>query len=295
MWRKSLDSLVFKNANIWYFWSWCLMKATHKEYTAVVGYQKVALLPGQFIFGRNSASKELGLSVKQIRTAADWLKDCQNITLKTASKYSIITIVNWDTYQDNNCDEGQQRASKTPKNGQQMGQQMGQQNIEKILVNSTVCDNGLAQEGQQSGQQRGHQDVEKGPHTITTTIKTKDFFVEPPKSVHLFLSDSIEYRLGDFLFKHAKRNNPNFKKPDLQKWARTFDLMIRIDKRDPGHIRKVIEFCQKDSFWMTNILSAKKLRDKYDQLTLRMGTTPSGILPTTPGNGMQQFFAEDFL
>jgi hypothetical protein len=46
---------------------------------------------------------------------------------------------------------------------------------------------------------------------------------------------------------------------------------------------------------MTNILSAKKLRDKYDQLTLRMGTTPSGILPTTPGNGMQQFFAEDFL
>jgi phage replication O-like protein O len=114
-----------------------------------------------------------------------------------------------------------------------------------------------------------------------------------PKPAPVFLSDSIEIRLSEYLFKHIVKNNPNAKQPNIQSWARIIDLMIRIDNRKPDHIKSVIEFCQKDTFWMANILSTKKLRDKYDQLVLKMGANNRQVFPSTPGNGMKRFSAND--
>jgi len=50
------------------------------------------------------------------------------------------------------------------------------------------------------------------------------------------------------------------------------DVTIRIDHRSPEDIRRVIEWCQSDPFWQSNILSTAKLREKFDQLTVKMGT-----------------------
>jgi hypothetical protein len=49
--------------------------------------------------------------------------------------------------------------------------------------------------------------------------------------------------------------------------------MIRVDKRDPKIIEKLIPWCQQDSFWQNNILSTAKLRAQYDQLLLKMNST----------------------
>ena len=46
--------------------------------------------------------------------------------------------------------------------------------------------------------------------------------------------------------------------------------MIRIDKRKVEDIELVITWCQRDKFWYKNILSTKKLREKYDQLFMQM-------------------------
>ncbi|MFL0267238.1 hypothetical protein [Candidatus Clostridium radicumherbarum] len=35
-------------------------------------------------------------------------------------------------------------------------------------------------------------------------------------------------------------------------------------------VKQVIRFSQTDSFWLANILSPRKLREKYDQLLLKM-------------------------
>ena len=99
LWRKSLDSGWLKNHQLWAFWSWCLLKATHKEYDAIVGMQRVHLKPGQFVFGLKKASEETGLSIRQIRTLLDFLRKAGNLTIKTTNKFSIISIINWDTYQ----------------------------------------------------------------------------------------------------------------------------------------------------------------------------------------------------
>jgi hypothetical protein len=66
-------------------------------------------------------------------------------------------------------------------------------------------------------------------------------------------------------------NNPIARVPDnLDKWELEIDRMIRIDKRPSELIEKVIRFSQGDTFWKANILSAGTLRDKFDQLLMKM-------------------------
>ncbi len=79
------------------------------------------------------------------------------------------------------------------------------------------------------------------------------------------------YKLAKYLSTKVLENFPKIKKPDLQKWSHHIDLMIRIDKRDPNDIGCVIEWCQKDNFWKSNILSTESLRKGFDKIQAKMG------------------------
>lgn len=118
LWRKSLDAGWIKNHKLWAFWSYCLMKASYKEFDAIIGLQVVHLTPGQFVFGRKKAAKETGLTEQEIRTIIDFLRKAGNLTIKTTNKFSVITIINWPTYQgeeiENNQLINQQRTNKEP-------------------------------------------------------------------------------------------------------------------------------------------------------------------------------------
>lgn len=99
LWRKSLDAGWIKNHKLWAFWTYCLLKASHKEFDAIVGLQVVHLMPGQFVFGLKKASEETGLTIREIRTIVDLLRKAGNMTIKTTNKFSIISIINWPIYQ----------------------------------------------------------------------------------------------------------------------------------------------------------------------------------------------------
>jgi hypothetical protein len=81
---------------------------------------------------------------------------------------------------------------------------------------------------------------------------------------------NINYVLSNLLLDKILSRKPDCKKPNLDIWAADIDLMIRIDKRSAEEIKKVIIWCQQDSFWQNNILSTSKLRKQYDQLVLKM-------------------------
>jgi len=53
---------------------------------------------GQVVTGLNSLKKSTGISIRSLRTCISRLKSTGEITVKTTSKYSIITICNYDTY-----------------------------------------------------------------------------------------------------------------------------------------------------------------------------------------------------
>ena len=62
------------------------------------------------------------------------------------------------------------------------------------------------------------------------------------------------------------QNNSEAKKPNYQLWADDIRKMVELDGRKPQQVQGMIDWSQSDEFWKTNILSAKKLREKYDQM-----------------------------
>jgi len=94
--------------------------------------------------------------------------------------------------------------------------------------------------------------------------------IEQLNQIQSLCPKSDAFRLAELLLSLILARKPDFKKPNLQGWAKDIDRMIRLDKRTPEQIEAVIRWCQQDLFWQSNILSAAKLREKFDQLELRM-------------------------
>jgi hypothetical protein len=108
---------------------------------------------------------------------------------------------------------------------------------------------------------------------VTTDVTTDGQQVDTIKEVknkRIYVEGSDELRLASFLLEKILKNKPDFKKPNLQTWAKDIDLMLRRDGRTPKRIREVIAWTQGDSFWRKNILSTGSLRDKFDRLELAM-------------------------
>lgn len=77
---------------------------------------------GQRIASYSSLSKETRLSVKSVRTAINHLKSTGEVAIETTSKYSIITINNYDLYQQaasEQASEGQAKGKRRASEGQQ--------------------------------------------------------------------------------------------------------------------------------------------------------------------------------
>ena len=96
-----------------------------------------------------------------------------------------------------------------------------------------------------------------------------------------YTSEDLE--LSTLLLERIRDNVPTFKQPDLAKWSDHVRLMRDRDERTPEQIRFLIEWCQKDSFWKANILSTKKLREKFDTLVAH---AKRGSLLKVTGRGL---------
>jgi phage replication O-like protein O len=61
------------------------------------------------------------------------------------------------------------------------------------------------------------------------------------------------------------------KKINLQKWSDDFRKLVEIDNvTDKKQILAVMEWVTHDDFWKTNVLSAKKFREKFGELAIKM-------------------------
>ena len=118
-------------------------------------------------------------------------------------------------------------------------------------------------------------DVDKSAQSKVNKIKEEDIIkdIDTPK----WSTESMEYRLSLFLYNHILKNNKNHKKPNLQTWSDSIDKMLSLDKRNVEDVKKIITFAQEDDFWNGNVLSTKKLREKYDQLFIKMNKSVNSV------------------
>ena len=126
----------------------------------------------------------------------------------------------------------------------------------------------VTQKGNLTLPNRGHT---KDNYTKDNYTKDKDL-LSPKK----FGDDSVEIELSKYLYQKILILDPKHRKPHIQSWAKHINSMIRIDKRTTEEIKDIIDWLfntnskDKDAiFWRSNVLSTKKLRDKYDQLIIK--------------------------
>ena len=234
------------------------MKASHKEYDVHIGYQTVRLMPGEFVFGRKAAAEELGMTERTVRTSLDSLSRQRNIAIKTTNKYSVITIINWQAYQSEETTSDQQNdqqlTNKRPATDQQLTTNKNVKNVENV----------------------------KNLY-LNTFVANEVVSDESARLADLLFSEIIKENSKSRL----ANQNTAAKEKTITGWALDIEKLIGIDKQEPSTVEEVIFFATHDDFWGANILSGKKLREKWDTLTMKMKqkgqkngfTKPTGIEP----------------
>lgn len=204
--------------------------------------------PGQFVTSIDSIVKRCGkgISEQNVRTALKKFKKYEFLTEEVTKTGRLVTIVNWGLYQGVENETNKQ--------------------INKDLTDASQTPNkDLTDSSQTPNKQLTPNKNDKNYKNVNNDKNEKN---EKNDNKNKYMSDSNEYRLAEYLYKHIKANNPNAKEPNFQNWAKTFDYILRIDKRDLEEVKELIVFCQKHSFWYKNILSADKFRKQYERLLL---------------------------
>lgn len=110
--RTLLNSGLIRNPHLCQVWLWCLLNASHKPYETCRGFQLINLNPGQLAATRREIGEALGLSPQTVRSCLEQLKTGKRLTIRSTNKYSIITIVNWDIYQNADAPEQQTKTAQ---------------------------------------------------------------------------------------------------------------------------------------------------------------------------------------
>jgi len=149
---------------------------------------------------------------------------------------------------------------------------------------------------------RAENDTDKTKQDKTKQNKTKqnnEDFNEPS----LFEKQALE--LSVLLLTAHRKKIPDFlsgkDKESIPRWADDIEKLIRIDKKTPEAISEVILWAKADNFWFANIISGKKLRDKFEMLYGQMMTRLKSTGPpphkiaadSIPDDQLGQYFKKE--
>ena len=116
LYRKFTKWEWYDDANTMRVFLHCLLNANYTDKK----WRGILVKRGSFLTGRRKLAVSLNLTEMQIRTALNKLKSTNEITVKTTSEYSIITINNWDSHQTNNQPLNQRVTNEQPTNNQRI-------------------------------------------------------------------------------------------------------------------------------------------------------------------------------
>ncbi len=95
-WRSFIEWEWFTEVNTCHLFQYCIFRANHSN----TEWRGIAIKRGSFITSLDSLAVATGLTVRQVRTALKNLKMSKEIEVQTTNRYSIITVKNYNLYQN---------------------------------------------------------------------------------------------------------------------------------------------------------------------------------------------------
>ena len=170
------------------------------------------------------------------------LSEAGRIVRYTVEKRDYLSIVNWEKHQ---------RIDK-PNKPRYPAPASGNAQIRETLAESSRDSREIPAPG--TGEQGNRGTGEQG-------ISSSEIASDPEREDVTALLDLLDREI------EANGNRP----PKRSKANRdAMRLLLDRDHRTPEQVAYVIRWCQADDFWQANILSASKLRDKFDQLVAKI-------------------------
>jgi hypothetical protein len=243
-------------------------------------------IPGLFRAGEMALAEELGWSLEGFRKAfaepwskglvkADW--NARVVWVQNAIKYNAPENPNVVKSWSSTWDDIPECALKL-------------EAYERLKAFTEGLGKGFAEafvQGCGKGMPNQEQEQEQDKTSSSELENRSDPATSPSqkKTEHLPSKDAC--RLAILLKSEILRNNADHKITSAQErqWVITADRMLRLDGRTVDQVAGVIQWAQRDEFWMANVLSMDKVRKQFDQLLLKMrGNGRSATLEKLPSD-----------
>ena len=247
--RKFLKWEWYDDINTSRFFLHCLFRANHKDKK----WRGTMIKRGQFISSLSKLAKECGLSVRSVRTSISRLKSTHELTHQTTSKYSLITLVNYDKYQK----------IDTP--------------------NDKVSDKQTTNKRQAKDKQTT---TNKNVKNIKNDKECKELKVLPniyPQIKNLEQIQDLVINFYDYQYQHFPKQLRIYRSNKDKLVAdsvQVIDRLIRIDGYTLDEVKLTLQSAVKDEFWQKQIISLKGLRKrskngntKFDNINVKRETT----------------------
>ena len=123
--RKMLDNWVSQEPELLAVWVRLLLEANHCDIKKMFNGCHIEIKRGQLIFGLNAFSLKSGVSESKLRRYISLLEKDGMISRQKTNKYSLISIVNFESYQG---DDSQNAGKTQANNNQNAGKQQHRNN-----------------------------------------------------------------------------------------------------------------------------------------------------------------------
>jgi len=217
------------------------------KYWAVNG-EVLLIHRGQFVTSVRGLAADSKVSEGAVRRALANLSKGKTISTQATQHYTIISVINFDKYQP------EQGEADTPGDTHSVGHS----------------------EGRSDQHSEG-----RSVHNEEITNKKSSERSQPPQAIEL--ADKLRAHILSRQPDHSKLQPKTW--PRTQRlWADSFRLAHEQDARDWADMGRVLDWCQRDSFWQSNILSGSKFRSQFDTLKAKAKTTtPAPSVRATVG------------
>lgn len=278
-----------------------ILEVAHEQRTVVFGGKRVQLSRGQLVCSAKSLGQECGISEDQARRALEFFKAEGAISCVGArgkGGYTVVSLLNFDAYQrglsqifsaENGAD-----SEAAPALGLEVCSQSGgadlpaeqhaedyiSKNIQNIKTDLKDSSSQLADAtfDQQSEQRLADEPVTADPLPDEPAVAAPKTRVIPGAAIQTpngkAWGTAEDLTTAQWMFKRVQVIAPTALEPNWAQWANVIRLMRELDQRSHRDICELYDWVSRDAFWCTNVLSPQKLRQKWDQLTVKRNVAP---------------------
>ena len=227
VWRKIIDTSFYKDSYALHLALHLLLRANHIEKKILFNKKDLIIKRGQVCCGRYTLAEETGIKPSTVRDKLQLLKNIGFLDIKSNNKFSIVTIINYEGYQNNK---------------EQLRQQTRQQPDNRLPATRQQPDTNNTLKNDKNDKNVIIEDIQEFFNYFL--LKTKKDFKLTPERVKL-----IENRIKDgFTLEQLKSAVDNFVQDDWEERQAHLDLIYCIGKQKgkPDHLEKWLNYKPKE-------------------------------------------------